>query len=253
MIASVRAHLGQEAEAGFPHLKRIPFTKTIQFLDYFASLHAADRADLLDALALRGEAHFFPGRDRLFPSPPAFERYWTAMTSPGPFVGGYRYVDVKSLIMIPKVPEFGGYDGWIKSSGAFGLALQPRADLLPNMDCLKPARAPLLRKLADAALKQRGFIREKALPGGEQKYVLSSGVVVRLDFASRFLGQLRYAVSVLSAEIKAVGLSYESFWGQPGGWDYLTEENAPRSIDLLPEVIAHLIRLVDGVNERAKA
>jgi hypothetical protein len=39
-------------------------------------------------------------------------------------------------------------------------------------------------------------------------------------------------------------LSYELLWGQPGGWDYLTEENAARSVDLLPELTDAVVRLL---------
>jgi hypothetical protein len=49
-------------------------------------------------------------------------------------------------------------------------------------------------------------------------------------------------ITFLRAEL---ALSYELLWGQPGGWDYLTEENAARSIDLLPDLIdtlAHLLQ-----------
>ena len=36
IVALLRADFGEEAEAGFPHLRRIPQTKVVQFLDYFA-------------------------------------------------------------------------------------------------------------------------------------------------------------------------------------------------------------------------
>jgi hypothetical protein len=45
-------------------------------------------------------------------------------------------------------------------------------------------------------------------------------------------------------------LSYESLWSQPGGWDYLSEENAARSIDFLPEVVEYLIQLPERITGR---
>ncbi|HEY2295753.1 MAG TPA: hypothetical protein VGM86_34045 [Thermoanaerobaculia bacterium] len=55
------------------------------------------------------------------------------------------------------------------------------------------------------------------------------------------MGQVCYSVG----DIRSHGtLSYELLWGQPGGWDYLTEENAARSVNLLPELIDELARLL---------
>jgi hypothetical protein len=46
-------------------------------------------------------------------------------------------------------------------------------------------------------------------------------------------------------------MSYEAMWSQPGGWDYLTEENAERSIDFLPELVDYLESLAARVNKYA--
>jgi hypothetical protein len=203
---------------------------------------------LLDALALRGSVLFDRRPGASFPPAPAFDRYWSAVTSQGPFTGGYRYCDVKFLASIPSIPEFGGYEGWIENyqkPWASELALTPREDLLPDMTCLKPARAPLLRKLVSAALKGRGFTLETTR-GAEQKYVGAAGDKVRVDFGSR-VGQICYSVSAARSDIRIVMMSYESLWSQPGGWDYLTEENAARAASLLPELVEYLI----GLTERA--
>jgi hypothetical protein len=247
IIALLQTHFREEAVAGFPRLHRIPQTKTIQFLDYFASLGKAEQEALLDALALRGETCFFPGRDRVFPSAPAFDRYWMQVTSLGPFFGGYRYTDVKMLSALAKCKEEGGLEGFLKNASE--LALQPRRDLLPDLSYLTPAKAPLVRRLVDAALKRRGFVRDKARRSGELKYDGLAGVTIHLDFGS-YMGQLCYTVSIHSENIKVFRLNYELLWGQPGGWDYLTEENAERSIDLLPELVACVIRLTEQVNDR---
>jgi hypothetical protein len=103
-----------------------------------------------------------------------------------------------------------------------------------------PARAPELRKLVKSALLARGFTAV-VTKGAEHDYVHPSGIPVHVDFGSR-LGQLHYWVG----DIRSPGaLSYELLWGQPGGWDYLTEENAARSVDLLPELIDAVARLLE--------
>jgi hypothetical protein len=247
VIALLRTQFGEEAAAGFPRLKRVPQTKVIQFLDYFASISKADQAALLDALALRAETHFFAGRDRVFPSTPAFDRYWQAVTSLGPLFGGYRYTDVKMMSMAAKCKEEGGLEGLMKNSS--GQALQPRPDLLPDLSYLIPAKAPLLRKLLDAALRRNDFVQDKSGRAGQLKYNGPSGATVWPDFGSR-MGQLCYGVSIRGDGFNVVRLGYELLWGQPGGWDYLTEENAERSINLLPELVGSLIHLAEKVQGR---
>jgi hypothetical protein len=249
IIRLLRAELATEAAAGFPRLKRIPQTKTIQFLDYYAGLEAPSASALLDALAVRAESSLFPGRDRIAPRPPAFDRYWDETNRPGPLSGGYRYCDVKFLSMVPHVPEFGGYDGWINSCGFTGLCLEPRADLLPSLDALKPAKTPLLRKLIDAALKKYGFALQKG--SAERKYVADTGDTISIDLGSSVMGQLRYGMTVNrpTHTLPIWRWSYEqTLWSLVGGWDYLTEENAERCIALLPELADYFAGLADRLN-----
>jgi hypothetical protein len=132
-----------------------------------------------------------------------------------------------------------------------GLALQPRPDLLPDLRYLTPAKAPLLRKLLDATFKRHGFARDKGGRGGQLKYNGRSGATVWPDFGS-YMGQLCYGVSIRCDNVNVVRLSYEQLWGQPGGWDYLTEENAERSIDLLPELVGCMIHLTEEVQGRTR-
>ena len=118
-----------------------------------------DRSELLDALAVRAAIRLQPGTAPGFPPAPAWDRYWSTINSPGPFSGGFRYCDIKFLAMVPRIKEFGGYEGWVEKtqrSWVSERALQPREDLLPGLDCL-PARAPELRKLVKSALLARGF------------------------------------------------------------------------------------------------
>ena len=253
IVALLRADFRAEAGAGFPRLHRIPQTKVIQLLDYFDSLGLEDQSALLDALALRGSVMINPNPAASYPSAPAFEHYWKTVTSQGPFSGGYRYCDIKSLAAIPTTPEFGSYEGWIEKyqrPRVSERALRPREDLLPTMNCLVAAKAPALRKLVKATLQGCGFTAEVA-KGAEHKYVNSSGATVRVDFGSR-MGQLCYHVSAACADSRIVMLSFESLWSQPGGWDYLTEENAARSVHFLPELLEYLIQLPERINGRIK-
>ncbi len=252
----LRTELEAEAAGGFGRLQHIPYTDIIWFLDYFAALPASEQEDLLDALAGWGTIAFFPWQygpqdvQELEERHPAFGRYRGVRNSPG-YKGGYRYTEVRTLSLIPKIPQFGGFAGWIKNFS--GLALQPREDLLPDLSYLQPAKAPLLRQL----LAQGNFCsllpEKKKLGGGDWQYLGSLGqgtITVRIDFGARFTGQLVYGVTVAHPDypIQMVRLAYERLWDANLGWDYLTEENAPRSLDFLAEQVLYLAKLAERLN-----
>lgn len=254
VVAHLRAELASEVAAGFPRLRRVPHTEIIWFLDYFAGLAPAEQKALLDALARFSATPFFP---RQAPPQhqeperdPAFARFRAAHDRPGSR-GGTRYTGVKMLSMDPSLKEIGGYhESW--KANFTDLNFQPRADLLPDLGCLKSAKAPLLRKLVKGVLQRLGFVSEKGRLGGEPKYVGSFGtsaVTVWVDFGS-YNGQLCYGVTVANPEhpVPVSRLSYERLWGAVLGWDYLTEENAPRSIDFFGEQILYLAQLGEQVN-----
>jgi hypothetical protein len=249
--ALLRAGLAEEAAAGFPRLTRIPYTDIIWFLDYYDGLAAAERTALLDALARAGAWFFFPRQSSREPEmDPVLMHFRETIGRPGG-KGGTRYTDVKMLCMDPSLREPGGYhESWRQHFTA--LHFRPRADLLPDLSHLKAAKAPLLRKLVNAALTRLFAPKKEKQPGGACKYVGPYGngeLTVWVDFGS-MLGQLRYEVSLKNAAypLPAARLCYERFWGAHLGWDYLTEENAARSIDFFAEQVVYLAKLVDRVN-----
>jgi hypothetical protein len=256
ITALLRADFGQEAAAGFPRLKRIPYTDIIWLLDYFAAQAVAEQEALLDGLARLATLPFFPqkcGPEQVAAierDHPALARFRAPRSRMG-YKGGTRYTDVKMLRMAPELREIGNcHEDYIKNCSP--LAFQPRPDLLPDLGHLKPAKAPALRKLVNAAFA-RLFSPEKTNQGGGNwKYVGSLGnstLSVWVDYASQYCGQLRYGVSVANPEhtFKVARLSYESLWDATMGWDYLTEENAERSIEFLPELVVHMATLVDRI------
>jgi hypothetical protein len=251
LAALLRADFSDEAENGFPRLIRVPQTQVVQFLDYYASLPLGEQSELLDALGSRASVMISPqiGAGASFPSAPAFDIYWNAINSQGPFTGGFRYCDVKFLGSIPKIREFGSYENWIEQyqkPWVSDLALTPRKDLLPEMSCLKTAKGRLLKKQVRAELEARGFVAE-VKRGAEHTYVGSKGDKVRVDFGS-YMGQICYGVSAVRGSTRIVRMSFESLWSIAGGWNYLTEENATRSIAILPELVEYLIELTGRLN-----
>jgi hypothetical protein len=258
IAALVRSEMAQEVDAGFPRLSRIPSTGIVKFLDSFATLAAADRIALLDVLARLGALHFFPApliakaHEQLRITDPALIRFQDVMQS-GAFAYGLRYSDLRMARAILNDPESRAQMARTRST----LDFQPRDDMpellvgsTPLQD-VQTAKAPLLRKLLNPMLAKRLGAKPQKRPGGELVYEGVIGDIalrVSIIFSNRY-AQMHYAVtwSVRERTLLAQRLSYETLWGANAGWDYLTEENAARSIDLLDELLLRLAQLFERV------
>jgi hypothetical protein len=112
---------------------------------------------------------------------------------------------------------------------------------------LHPAKAPQLKKLVKPRLRGLLGAEQENTPGGTVTYAGALGgtpVKVRVTYTNRPV-QMIYAVSIPDPERKVVlaGMAYENFFGMGAGWDYITEENADASVDLLPELLRRLVAL----------
>jgi hypothetical protein len=258
VVSLLRAELAHEAASGFPRLRRIPQTDIIWFLDYFAGLGEVEREALLDALADSAALAFGPPTIPILnergtvDAPPGLASMVEARNSPAA-LWGTRYTDLKMMSANPSMRE---PDGYHESYRALltPLHFQPRPDLLPDLQEMKAAKAPLVRKLVKTALTQSLGLRAEKLPGGVGKFTGRCGdceVTVRVDFGG-MLSQLGYTVTLKGAagQLLAVQISYERLWGSGGRWDYLTEENAPRSIAFFAEQLAYLADLTQRLMGR---
>jgi hypothetical protein len=258
VTALVKAYLVEECQAGFPKLSLVPSTDTIKFLDYFSTLSAADGESLLDALARVGVMGFFPRLavgDRLLElvkTDPAVVRYGTALQS-AQFAMGLRYQGLRmaKAVLTDRVSVE------MMARTRATLDFTPRDDAPaaltpdPNPANLKPAKAPLLRKLIDKAFKELFATGKRKLPGGDTGYtgiLQATNITVWIGFAGMGL-QLRYGVTIPD-ETKTVFVvqhRYENLWAAGPGWDYLTEENAEASIHLLCDLVVKMVELRNGV------
>jgi hypothetical protein len=257
ITAFLRSHIAKEAEAGFPRLTRTPSSRAIRYLDYFASLPAADQDALLDLQARGGALAYLPPpfiADQLqeLMATKQARAYHQAMQS-APFTMGLRYAGLRMMKAALTDPMS------IKMMAQTRATLDfvPRDDLppalIPDPDPmhLKPAKAPLLRKLIDPAFKKLFATGKQKLIGGETEY---SGVLqgTNIKVAISFHGmdiQLLYGVSIPDETRRTLlwRAEYESLWGAGRGWDYLTEENADASIGLLCEYVAEVVSLRNTV------
>jgi hypothetical protein len=246
----LRSEFAAEAAADFPRLRRIPQTDIIWFLDYFAGLGGPERNALLDALADSAVMAFPPLVPEVPAAAPALAQMMEARNRPGA-KGGTRYMDLKQLSALPSLREPGGYhESWRENLTP--LHFQPRPDLLPDLNHLKAAKAPLIRKLVNKAFREAPWeLKSEKQPGGVSKYIGRSGdgeLTIRVDFGS-MLHQLGYNVTLKSAtgQPLVLLLDYERLWATTGRWDYLTEDNAPRCIAALVEQVDYLAKLGERI------
>jgi hypothetical protein len=246
----LRAELAEEAASEFPRLRRIPQTDIIWFLDYFSGLSSAERETLLDDLAHSAALAFLPPSRALPQVGPALARMCEARERPGG-KGGTRYMDMKMLCADRSLHDRAAYhESWRQHLTA--LHFEPRPDLLPAPGDMKAAKAPLVRKLVNAAITESLGLKKEKMPGGPMKYTGRYGdseLTVHVDFGG-MMSQLGYMLTVKSAAGKplVVQFCYECLWGTGGRWDYMTEENAPRSCAFFAEQMGYLAKLVGKVH-----
>ncbi len=262
LSALLKSELAQEAEAGFPRLMRLPNTQIIRFLDYFEALSSSEKEALLDAMAHFNAAAFLPelaGAEAVERQQhPVFGRFRKAAAFMG-FGGGYRYTPVKLLHGIARDAAVGGLAGWIQKSGFSGLALQAREDLLPNLDCLNPVAPARLRKLVDAVFGKLFAAQKTKVATDHARY---TGVLGNSSLKADVLftppgkphpRQLQYFLIIAPGpDFTWSYATYESLWSIPATWDYLTEENAPRSSDALADLVLYLTGLAVRVRQLIK-
>ena len=247
----LRTDLAAEAQAGFPTVRRIPATEAVKFLDYFAALNAAEAAALLDALARGHAIQFFPppavrleGLDD-----PALVRFRDA-TRTGQFAYGLRYQDVRHVRTVLRDPVSMRYMTETRSKLNFVPRDDPPNELMPDPDRLKvqTANAPLLRKLIETAFA-RLFAPRKARRHGALNFAGSIGsteMVVSVIFSNMY-GQMHWWVNMTMSNPSLKAARVQDFWGAYA-WDYLTEENAARSIDLLCERLRYFANLRERID-----
>lgn len=259
IAALFRAELGEEMAAELPTLRRIPSTLVVRFIDYLTALAAPEQATLLDALASAvATAIASPQAGALTQSQhPALAQLNAALAFRG-FNGGFRYTPIKILSGIAKNKAIGGVDGWLRNLQCSELEMRPRDDLLPPPYSVEPVKPARLKRLVDKALEAL-LAPERTKFGSElTQYVgVWEGwkVTVKVLFAPGGRvnpRQLEYIVSVASADAaKSVpegGGTYEGMWWLRATWDYITEENAERSVAALKDLIIYLTRLTEPLN-----
>ena len=256
IAALIRAEQQEEAAQGFSTLRQIPSTGIIKLLDYFDTLSSDECAAQIDAQARVAALMFFPAPliaaafERLRTTEPALLRRAQALQAPG-FAYGLRYEGLRMHRMVMNDPETLSHLARTRAT----LDFTPRDDLpvalvgtTPIRD-IATAKAPLLRKLLNPMLRARLGARPEKRPGGELVYEGMLGAVplrVSVIFSNLYAQMLCGVTwSMRERDLLAQRLTYDALWGMNTGWDYLTEENAERSIDLLDRQLVVLATLFE--------
>src|SRR6266702_3288293 len=254
VTAVMRTDLVAEADSGFARLRRIPSSGTIRFLDYFSSLAPAERSSLLDSHARAAAMTFCPtvaGYDsilELVNTDPALVAQHKALSSPW-YSMGLRYEGLR----MRKAMMSDAMSVEMMAKTRASLDFTPRDDMPPELVAdpdlanVKPAKAPQMRKLIEAAFKKLFAPQKRKLAGGSTAYtgvLLGAETTVWIDYAGMGM-QLLHGVSIPDEmrRVLVARLTYESLWGAGRGWDYITEENAEASMQLLYELIVNVVRL----------
>jgi hypothetical protein len=171
----------------------------------------------------------------------------------GQFAYGLRYQDLRMSRMTLNDAESMMHMKQTRSTLDFEPRDDPPSDLVldPDLRRVQTAKAPLLRKLLGQALTPLVGVKAVKRPGGEIVYdgaVEGTPLQVRFIFSNMY-GQMHYGITakIFDLNILAQRLTYEALWGTNTGWDYLTEENAPQSIELLCELVTILARFVKRI------
>ncbi|MCX7289250.1 MAG: hypothetical protein NTW20_17365 [Rhodobacterales bacterium] len=241
LLEQITSLVRAEFDGGFPLMTPVPSTDVMKLIEYVNSVDAAER-DALVAEIAAGTRRLLQGETvDVIGTGGAYDRFQNLKMSGGSLSVGPRYTDVRTLAdaRYPTAP---------------GTPARPRDDLLPDRSTVIPATAKSLRPRVKEVMTSIGFSAHKA-PAGGTRFLSPAGTLVDFDFGAR-LAQLRFGVAInAAAHVNAplIGgarfLSPGVFYGFYGdNWDYVTEENADRSVAHLPVLIAaaeDMLRLVD--------
>jgi hypothetical protein len=255
LVGWLRDEFAGEQHAGFARLQRVPDSRVIRFLDDFATLSPSGQSNMAAVLA-DWSSYKLSGD----PMPPAVLEQFTRATCFRGLAEGLRYTGVNLLAGLAKDESHGGLAGWLQRTGITGRAAQPPENLVRDSEELIPVKIPTLRRLVKSAFAQ--FFASNARDIGSETWCYEgrfgeSSVKVLIRFSGKMgRPQLAYQVRVQCQDraLTAPDLCFESVLGVGfGRWDYLTQDNAERSVELLRELVEYVAKLPERLPARCGA
>lgn len=246
LVNWLKAEFRAEQKSDFTVLRQVPDTRVIRFLDHYTSLDSAAQAALLEILV------DWSSYGLIEPPPnPVWQQYSNAVTLPG--IGtGVRYTGVNLLAGLMKDASHNGLEDFYRKQGVTGLAMILPKELISDLSMIIPVRIPTLRRMVKSAFT-RLFSAEISDLGSEilryEGELNECRIRVQIRYSARMgRPQLEYGTEVhgKGRSIRTPSLCFESLLGVGfGRWDYITEENAERSVQLLAELVQWVARLPD--------
>ncbi|HEV3386968.1 MAG TPA: hypothetical protein VG097_19275 [Gemmata sp.] len=249
LINWLRGEFAEEQCGGFARLKRVPDTHVIRFLDHFASLNAVEQSELKSVLA---EWSSYRLEGVAIPIPIS-EKFSRATAVPG-LIGGVRYTGVNMLAGLANNVGSKGLEGFFRQQGVVGLSLQFPENLVRNHEDLIPVEITVLRQLVQR--KFTSFFQPEIKEVEDDIWwytgtLANSTLRVQIRYSAKMgVPQLKYQIEMQGngLMIAAPDVCFESILGVGfGRWDYLTQENAERSVDLLCELVDYVARLPERI------
>ncbi|WP_058866071.1 hypothetical protein [Chloracidobacterium thermophilum] len=245
LVDWLRAEFAAEQASDFARLKRIPDTRVVRFLDTFTQLSPTEQSVVVDTLT-DWSSYSFLGQLR----PPAVVERFSRCTTPPALAEGVRYTGVNLLAGLAKTRQYGSLQGWLTAQGITGLAAQPSEHLASRLEDLKPIKIPTLRRLVQRAFAARFATASQDMESEFWRYSGKLGetaVSVEIRYSGRMgRPQLQYGVEVENPNTRCrlSSITFEGVLGVGfGWWDYLTVENAERSVALLCDLVEYAARL----------
>ena len=252
LVDWLRAEFAAEQASDFARLKRIPDTRVVWFLDTFTRLNPTEQSAVVDTLT-EWSSYSFLGQLR----PPAVVERFSRCTAPPALAEGIRYTGVNLLAGLVKTRQYGSLERWLTAQGTTGLAAQPSEHLARRLEDLKPIKIPTLRRLVQRAFAARFATASQDMGSEFWRYQGTLGetaVSVEIRYSGRMTRpQLQYSVRVEhpTAGRRLPGITFEGVLGVGSGWwDYLTVENAERSVALLCDLVEYAARLPERLPRR---
>jgi hypothetical protein len=252
LVDWLRAEFAAEQSSGFARLRRIPDTRVIRFLDTFTGLSPTEQSEVVDTLTEWSSYGFL---DQL--RPPAVVERFSRCTAPPALAEGIRYTGVNLLAGLVKTRQYGSLERWLTAQGTTGLAAQPSEHLARRLEDLKPIKIPTLRRLVQRAFAARFATASQDMGSEFWRYQGTLGetaVSVEIRYSGRMTRpQLQYGVEVAHPDVRRRlgGITFEGVLGVGfGWWDYLTVENAERSVALLCDLVEYAARLPERLPRR---
>ncbi|MFZ1728414.1 MAG: hypothetical protein WBO29_17080 [Albidovulum sp.] len=248
-------HRAKQAAQGWPILRGCPNTSAVTCVAYLDGLSPDGVAALLSDWTAY-EASTPPVAARIevtrrhlntFPVLAAYKSHLERNA----WVRSVATVPIKVIAGVRKDPAFATLGDWAQQLGLSPDDLLPRPPLAQSLDDLVPIPPrDLRRKIAEMAHGLFGAQPER-LNAELTRHAGRCGewqIALDIYFArsgARVMHQFDYSIWLKSPAGERVQVGgYERMWLLPNAWNYLTVENADRSVDLLGHIVETMIDLM---------